>query len=466
MSWWQNIKGIFRKDSRTTAIIRAQGSGGTVWTPKGYDNFARETYLKNVTAFTAIREVAQSVASVPWGQFKHLPDSGREKIEDEPVANVLERPNPSEGLPFVMLRAAAFLVMSGNSFFERITPETGPNREDIQELYTLRPDRFKLKNDPSTGRLSGYEYTVQGRKVEWEVDPVTGQCDVLHLKTFHPLDDFWGASATESAAREIDTSNAATQWNKSLLDNQGRPGMVFTLVGQQGVEQMDEFEKYLKSRSGPAYAGQDIIIAGEKGTTAKPYEWSPAELDFNDSDLRLMRKIAMGYGVIPMLIGIPGESTFANFKEANLAFWERTVFWYLNYLRGELNNWLFERDSEMFIDYILDDIPALAIKRDMLWERAEKSNFLTVNQKLEMVGMPDYGPAGDVILVGANMIPLGASGEEEEEETEEEEEKARADLEEQGYTDEEIDDFLGLTHGDEDKRDEPDESKPFPNEHS
>jgi len=452
MNIWQKAKSIFsRKDSRTAALIRAPGSGGTIWTPKGYDNFAKETYLKNVTAFTAIREVAQSVASVPWKQFRKLSGGGREEEQEGDVVEVLKRPNPTESLEYVILRAAAFLVMSGNGFLERIKLGTGPNSGQLRELYTLRPDRFEIGTNSVTGQVGKYIYKVQGRKVEYEVDPVTLQSDILHLKTFHPLDDWWGAAATEAAAREVDTSNAATQWNKSLIDQQGRPGMVYTLVGQLGVDQFDSLERTLEERAGPENVGRDIIITGDKGTTVTPYGWTPADLDFNEGDHRLMRKIAMGYGVPPMLIGIPGEATFANYKEARLAFWENTIFFWLNYLKGELNNWLFEKDSEMFLDYILDDVPALAVKRDMLWDRARTSDFLTLDEKRELVGKDKYEPSddpGSMIFIEASKIPIEAAGieEEEEEEIEEEEEEKKTyrQLLDQGYNVEEIEDMLGV----------------------
>jgi phage portal protein BeeE len=117
----------------------------------------------------------------------------------------------------------------------------------------------------------------------------------------------------------------------------------------------------------------------------------------------------MGYGVPPMLIGISGESTFNNIREARMAFWETTIFYYLNYLRGELNNWFFPKgtkESDVFLDYVLDDVPALALKRDEVWARCQKSDFLTVNEKREMIGMPTLGSKGDIILVQAALIPL------------------------------------------------------------
>lgn len=477
----------FRKESQTSQVVAAQSWGGVVWPQRNYENFAKETYLKNATAFQAITAVAWNVSIPPWGLFKRLPDGNREQIIDDPLTEVLKRPNPSESLAFVMLKVAAYLAMSGNAFFERITQGTGPNRGILRELYALRPDRMKILVEPTTGQLNGYRYTVQGRNApDFEVDPITGQSDVLHLKSFHPIDDWWGAAPTESAAREIDTSNAATQSNKALLDNQGRPSMIYTLIGALGDQAHDDLDRHIREvHAGPANTGKHLIISGEKGTKAEPYGWSPKDLDFNEGDLRLMRKIAMSYGVPPMLLGIPGEATFANYREARLSFWESTVLFYLNYIRGELNNWLFKREDPLFYDYILDDVPALAPKREALWKRAEESDFLTLDEKREMVGKEKYEPTddpGSMIFIEASKIPIGAavSGESEKE-TEEEEEKARQDLLGQGYSEDEIDDLLGYTHGKDEEEDEqkefdldelekmgavPDEGKPAPTEYS
>ena len=426
-----------RKESRTVSIMSSPGSAGVVWPQRGYENFARETYLKNVTAFRAIDEVAKSAASVPWKIFDRNEDNTRDEVIDDPFNLILKRPNPDESFAFVMLKTIAYLAMCGNAFLERNILESGPNKGQMRELYSHRPDRFSFK--VSGGKLEQYIYNVGGNKTIWDVDPITNHADILQLKAFHPLDDWWGAAPTESGAREIDTSNSATEWNKSLLDNQGRPGMVFTLVGNIGQDTMDGLERHLEQRSGPSFAGKDLIITGERGTGVSPYGWSPADMDFSEGDLRLMRKIAMTYGVPPMLLGIPGEATFANYKEARLSFWETTVFWWLNYVRGELNNWLFPSDSNRFVDYILDEVPALSIKRDALWERAEKADFISINEKREMVGLDSWGEAGDVILVEASKIPLGMESAEETEEIEEETTKK---LLAQGYTEEEIEEML------------------------
>jgi len=53
----------------------------------------------------------------------------------------------------------------------------------------------------------------------------------------------------------------------------------------------------------------------------KPYSWSPKDIDFIEGGRETARRICIGLGVPPMLIGIPGDNTYSNYKEARAAFW-------------------------------------------------------------------------------------------------------------------------------------------------
>jgi HK97 family phage portal protein len=254
------------------------------------------------------------------------------------------------------------------------------------------------------GRLLGYRHKVNNVTTDFPVDPITGQSDILHIKNFHPTDDWWGAAATESSSREIDTSNDATAWNKTLLQNQGRPGMLYIFKESMNEEEYARFEESINEKySGAANAGKNMIVEGD--ADVKPYGFSMNELDFNEGQIKLARRICMGYRVPPELIGIQ-DATFTNRPEARLQFWEDTVSYYHKLYANELNNWLLPQEENTFLKFILDTIAALEPKRDKLWERAEKSSFLTINEKRKMTGH-DPHPDGDVILVSANMLPLG-----------------------------------------------------------
>ncbi len=104
------------------------------------------------------------------------------------------------------------------------------------------------------------------------------------------------------------------------------------------------------------------------------------------------------FGVPPMLAGVPGDATFANYKEARYHLWEDTILPLLDTLIAELNRWLVPYyGCNLRIGYDLDRIQALASKREMAWAKVEGVTFLTLNEKRQAVG---YGPieGGDVLV--------------------------------------------------------------------
>jgi phage portal protein BeeE len=51
---------------------------------------------------------------------------------------------------------------------------------------------------------------------------------------------------------------------------------------------------------------------------------TPAEMDFAGLKVAAAREIALALGVPPMppvLLGLPGDTTYANYREANRALW-------------------------------------------------------------------------------------------------------------------------------------------------
>jgi HK97 family phage portal protein len=391
-----------QKTSRTQILLA--GGATALWSEKNYKSYADEAYLKNAIAYTCILKIAQAVSTVPWWLYEIDNDGKKIRIDSHDLLTLVRRSNPSDSFNFLIMKAIAYLLLCGNSYLERATSSITTR---VQELYVLRPDYMTLNKSDVTGALNGYTYTLNGNSVNFPVE-YDGSCDILHLKNFHPTDEWYGSAPTASAGYEIDTDNERTKWNKGLLENQARPGMIFTVNGQLTDIQFERLEKQLKVEyAGGKNAGKNLILEGEKGTDAKPYGWSAIDLEYIEGGRELARKIAMVYGYPPMMLGIPGDNTYSNYMEARLAFWEDTVSYYLSYLKSELNNWLLRDQENLILDYDLSQVPALASRRKELWDTAEKSTFLTVNEKRDMVGLESIGDSGDVIMVQASMIPLG-----------------------------------------------------------
>ena len=94
--------------------------------------------------------------------------------------------------------------------------------------------------------------------------------------------------------------------------------------------------------------------------------------------------IALAFGVPPMLLGIPGDNTFANFMEANRSFWRQTVLPMASRMAEAMTGFLCEGGLRLAHD--LDQVEALAADREALWARVGKAEFLTDDEKRQAVG--------------------------------------------------------------------------------
>ena len=68
-----------------------------------------------------------------------------------------------------------------------------------------------------------YQYRVGERVMPLVAEDGVGRPAIVHLKAAHPLDDHYGLGCAGAAAGAVAIHNAATQWNKALLDNAARP---------------------------------------------------------------------------------------------------------------------------------------------------------------------------------------------------------------------------------------------------
>ena len=416
MNIWKQFKNLFAKGHAVGGAF-STGTSSARWIIRDYANFAREAYIQNYVANRCIDIIAQSVSSVPWKVFTRDDSNKTGRIEqpNHALMRLLHRANPTEGFSAFQLGVVSFLGIAGNSYIEKLAPDTGPNKGMPFELKSHRPDYIKPLFDNNNQQFFGYKLEIEGREIKrWEIDPITGQSDLLHIKRFHPLNDIEGLSPVEPASKSIDTSNEALTWNKSLLENSCRPSTLFIFENALGDDQFERLKKQLDQKmSGPGNAGNNLIVEGQM-KDAKPFGFSPMEMDFLKGNWDLVRQICLVYGVPPQILGVPGDSTFANYEQARLFLWESTVFFYLMLIRDEYNNWFFPEDDKTFIDYVLDEVPALAPRRKEKFDMVEKSTFLTINEKREQMGL-EKTPGGDVILVQASMIPLDMAGVSEEE---------------------------------------------------
>ena len=125
----------------------------------------------------------------------------------------------------------------------------------------------------------------------------------------------------------------------------------------------------------------------EGGLDWKEMGFSPKDMDFIESKNMAAREVALAFGVPPMLLGIPGDNTFANFTEANRSFWRQTVVPLVLRVADNLALWLEPHaGGTLAIAPDLDQVEALSADRDALWKRVNEATFLSTDEKRQAVG--------------------------------------------------------------------------------
>lgn len=363
--------------------------GQPVWSERRYQPFADEGYIKNVIAHRAISLVATGAGSIGFKLFETgSADGKRVALPQHPLLSLLKHPQMGSSGRSLIEALVSYRLIAGNAFLLAV----GPDDDAPRELHLLRPDRVSVLTGKN-GYPAMYRHTVGNHSTDYPIHAVTGQSRVLHLKAFHPLNDYYGLSPMEAAAYSIDMHNQANGWNQSLMQNAARPSGALIVKGQGDTPGRLSEDQYYRIKqqideqfSGYDNAGRPLLLEG--GLEWKEMSLSPREMDYIEAKHSAARDIALAFGVPPQLLGIPGDNTYANLAEARLALWEQTILPLMQQLADGFTGWLapyYAGKLELRLD--TDGVSALALRQEKLWARVEKASFLTDAEKREMLGI-------------------------------------------------------------------------------
>ena len=368
------------KASATGRVLAMSGAGRVAWSPRDVVSLTRAGFTGNPIGFRAVKLISEAAAALPV----ILQDAER-RYDTHPVQTLLARPNAGQGRAELLEALFGQVLLTGNGYLEAVADDALP-----VEMHVLRSDRMSIVPG-ADGWPVGYEYNVNGRKHRFAVS--NGVSPICHIKSFHPQDDHYGFSALQAAASAIDVHNAAYRWSKALLDNAARPSGAIVYRGADGQSSLsaDQYDRLLgemeTQHQGAKNAGRPMLLEG--GLDWKPMGFSPSDMEFQKTKEAAAREIAIAFGVPPMLLGIPGDATYANYQEANRAFYRLTVLPLASRVMSAIAEWLSDFSGDVAeLKPDLDQIPALSVERDAQWRRVSDAAFLTDAEKRALLGLP------------------------------------------------------------------------------
>jgi HK97 family phage portal protein len=371
MGWWFGRKSA-APDARPFVPAWLASEPTEVGFARSYSEQFEEVYRRNPVGQRAVRLVA--------GMLGGLAIDGDARA----VALVKEG-----GL---LETVAANLLLHGNAYVQLIAD----GRDAPAELASLRPERVQVISD-ERGWPVAYLYRAGGKAVRIERRDGLERAQVAHVKALHPRDDHYGMGCVEAAIAAATVHNGAARWNKALLDNAARPSGALSYEPADGAalsaEQFARLKDELTSEfAGSANAGRPMLLEG--GLKWQAMSLTPADMDFVALKEGAARDIALAFGVPPVLVGLPGDATYANAREAGRALYRQTILPMAERILQELGRMLSDWLGPVRLAVDTDQLSELAEDRARLWDAVGKADFLSDAEKRDMLGFSPSTSSG------------------------------------------------------------------------
>ena len=349
--------------------------GSSARAPFDYSNAIKCSFVDNPVAQRAARIVAEGVGSAPLSS------------KNPQLLNLVNAASAGQSL---LETLAMQLLLHGNGYVQIMKDASGTPIE----LFALRPERVAVVPGDD-GWPAAYTYRIADRTLTIPLEDADGWPNLIHIKSLHPTDDHYGAGSLACAEQAVAIHNAASEWNRALLENAARPSGALVYDAGEGsgltTEQFDRLKSELSvAYSGQANAGRPLLLEG--GLDWKTMSMSPADMDFATLKAAAARDIALAFGVPPMLLGLPGDNTYANYREANRALWRLTLLPLSRKILGGLEQGLAAWFAKPALTVDLDQVPALSEDRERLWSQVAGADFLTKEEKRSMLGLSPEPP--------------------------------------------------------------------------
>jgi len=329
-----------------------------------------------------------------------------EEVPDHPLVLLLNAPNPFMSRSQLWGTVVMDRCLAGNAYIYKARGPLG----NIVELWRLRPDRIRII--PGGDFIAGYEYNTGRDKVMYPPG------DIMHFKTRHPVNDYYGMPPIMAIASRIDIDDYMKNFLKTFFERGGAGiGGVLNVKQALSQEKRDGLRDLMESRTaGPANWHKNLILDAVDAT------YTPMGLNRGLRDALPKELDAVSEARIAMAFGIPGSilglligyesSSYANKRQDWQVFWDLTMTPLLSDLDDVLNLSIvpdFAGVDEVAFD--LADIRALQEDIDKIHERHRKNWLATLESFEEArdgLGL-DPTPEEGMFLIPANMTAMQVS---------------------------------------------------------
>ncbi|NGR09388.1 phage portal protein [bacterium SGD-2] len=350
--------------------------------------------------WACVRLISTSVAGLPLGLYKRLPDGSRDDARDHPVYDIIHVSPNDDMTAFQSWQAAvASMLLWGNAYF-RIHRLGGK----VVALDFLLPQRVRLDTD-DYGRLTYFYTPPSGKERELKRE------DVLHIPAF-TLDGRVGLSAIRYGVDVFGAAMSADDAANSTFKNGLMPTVAFSVDRIMQPNQREEFREYVRTIAGALNAGKSPVL--EQGVKPEQIGINPVDAQLLESRGWSIEEISRWFGVPPWMIGHTdkGSNWGTGLEQQMIAFLTFSISSITNQIQQSINKRLLtavER-RDYYAEFALEGfLRADSKTRAEFYASAAQNGWMSRNEVRKKENLPRVEGA-DILTVQTNLAPIDQLG--------------------------------------------------------
>lgn len=394
--------GAERKDAHTME----RASAGPFWSWKGQpykigwsvQRAVRDAYDRSIWVYRGTDALATNEVGLQF-QVQTSP-LDPEKTTEDPLLTLLNvRANEFETAEMFRYRLVTQFVLSKAGVFIEVV--RGKGGEPVG-LYLLPPQYTFPLPDPNKF-VAGYRVELPNGEVQ-----TLAPEQVVWLRKPHPLDPYSGVTALESAGISIDLDVYAQLYNRTFMQNDGRPGGIIGVKGRMLPEDALEMKRRVGG-GGLGGAGRTSVIETDSVSFVDT-SVNPRDAQYVEGRSVSKSDILLALGVPLSVIGDASGRTFDNADAEWEIFWRSTMKPILDFIAGAFQSLLAAGNAKYQLAYDLSKIAVLQRDQQARVDKAltmYQAGLLTVDEMRDLLGFPKLDvPASRTLWVPAGKFPV------------------------------------------------------------
>lgn len=370
---------------------------GHDWTPTSYGEY----YAKAPTIYSAINIRANALTRAPLKVYQLRADGSRQALPPgHRLQHLMDSPNPHYTGTELRRATEINLCLWGKAYWSIEVSDQGQ-----LELWPLRPDR--LLTLPGSGRQYVKGYLYRGETAQ-EIPYLPEE--IITFTYFNPLQDRTGMSPIAPLRMTADMNHDALQFNRTTLQNGGRPDVVIMSDTNPTDQEVKDFYKRWDERfSGPKKAGRPALIGSAKAISS--VNLSQREMEFTEGLKWTVEEVARVYGVPQPMLGSLREATLANVESLERIFWRTTMVPETQLFEDRINQEALPKlgwGSGYAVEFDLAGIDALTEEETPRLNREKEyldRGVVTINEVRQSRGLKDIAGGDDPDAPSRRMKP-------------------------------------------------------------